>query len=58
MWDLDNEENYILSLDGHSGYDPNENITCLAFSTSKGMFFVWMGFYTAVIRMRVVQKNM
>ncbi|XP_060569057.1 intraflagellar transport protein 140 homolog [Ruditapes philippinarum] len=36
MWELENEENYILHLDGHSGYDPNENITCLAFSEKKG----------------------
>ncbi|XP_053388212.1 LOW QUALITY PROTEIN: intraflagellar transport protein 140 homolog, partial [Mercenaria mercenaria] len=36
MWELENEENYILHLDGHSGYDPNENITCLAFCERKG----------------------
>ncbi|XP_052768007.1 intraflagellar transport protein 140 homolog [Mya arenaria] len=37
MWDLENEENYILHLDGHSGYDSNENITCLAFCDNKGV---------------------
>jgi len=36
MWDLENEENYILHLDNHSGYDPNEHITCLAYSSTKG----------------------
>lgn len=36
MWDLDNEENYILHLDGHTGYDPNEKITCLAYCEKKG----------------------
>lgn len=36
MWDLQNEENYILHLDGHSGYDQNESISCLAYSENKG----------------------
>ena len=36
MWDLDHEDNYILSLDGHGSYDPNENIMCLSFSEEKG----------------------
>lgn len=40
MWELENEENYILHLDGHSGYDPNENITCLAYSEHKGNSFL------------------
>lgn len=38
MWELDNEENYILHIDGHSGYDPNEKITCLAYSEHKGKY--------------------
>jgi len=36
MWDLENEENYILHLDGHTGYDPNEKISCLAYCDKKG----------------------
>ena len=36
MWDLENEENYILTLDGHSGYDSNETITCIHFCEKKG----------------------
>ena len=36
MWDLENEENYILTLDGHSGYDQNETITCIHFCEKKG----------------------
>ncbi|KAK3579473.1 hypothetical protein CHS0354_028282 [Potamilus streckersoni] len=37
MLDIDNEDNYVLSLEGHSGYDPNENILCLAYSQAKGV---------------------
>ncbi|XP_052071458.1 intraflagellar transport protein 140 homolog isoform X2 [Mytilus californianus] len=37
MWDLDNEDNYILSLDGHNSYDPNENVMCISYSQEKGM---------------------
>ena len=36
MWDIDNEENYILTLDGHSGYDQHETITCIHYSEKKG----------------------
>jgi hypothetical protein len=36
MWDLDNEDNYILSLDGHNSYDPNENVMCISYSAEKG----------------------
>lgn len=32
------EENYVLSLDGHSGYDPNEGILCVAYCENKGVF--------------------
>ena len=40
MWDLENEENYILTLDGHSGYDSNETITCIHFCEKKGKKFI------------------
>ena len=40
MWDLENEENYILTLDGHSGYDSNETITCIHFCEKKGKKFM------------------
>ena len=38
MWDIDNEENYILTLEGHSGYDQHENITCIHYSEKKGLY--------------------
>ena len=31
MWDLEQDDNYILTLEGHSGYDNNEAIMCLAY---------------------------
>ena len=36
MWDLEREENYVLNLDGQSGYGVNEFITCIAFCANKG----------------------
>ena len=36
MWDLDREENFVLNLDGQSGYDSSELITCVAYSKAKG----------------------
>ena len=40
MWDLDNEDNYILSLDGHNSYDPNENVMCISYSQEKGLLYI------------------
>ncbi|OWF41021.1 intraflagellar transport protein 140 homolog [Mizuhopecten yessoensis] len=37
MWDLDHEENYILSLDGHGSYDKSENIMCISYCEEKGV---------------------
>ena len=34
--DLENDENYVLSLDSHSGFQSNECISCLAYSQEKG----------------------
>ncbi len=38
MWDIDNEENYILNLEGQSGYNNSELITCIAFCQNKGWY--------------------
>ena len=35
MWDLDKEDNFILTLDGQTGLDANEIITCVAFNQNK-----------------------
>ena len=38
MWDLDQDDNYILTLEGHSGYDSsNEAIMCLAYNRGTGV---------------------
>ncbi|GFS01827.1 intraflagellar transport protein 140 homolog [Elysia marginata] len=38
MWDLDQDDNYILTLEGHSGYDSgNEAIMCLAYNSGTGV---------------------
>ena len=39
LWDLDLDDNYVLSLDGHSSYDQNETIICLGFNAEKGRLF-------------------
>lgn len=36
MWDLEREDNYILSLEGHNSYDHNESITCISYCPEKG----------------------
>lgn len=36
MWDLEHEDNYILSLEGHNSYDHNESITCISYCPEKG----------------------
>lgn len=36
MWDLEQEDNYILSLEGHNSYDHNESITCISYCPEKG----------------------
>ncbi|XP_041362442.1 intraflagellar transport protein 140 homolog [Gigantopelta aegis] len=37
LWDLDLDDNYVLSLDGHSSYDQNETIICLAYNAERGI---------------------
>ncbi|CAL1531559.1 unnamed protein product [Lymnaea stagnalis] len=37
MWDLEQDDNYILTLEGNSGYDSNETIMCLAYNKDTGM---------------------
>ncbi|GFO12432.1 intraflagellar transport protein 140 homolog, partial [Plakobranchus ocellatus] len=38
MWDLDQDDNYILTLEGHSGYDAStEAIMCLAYNSGTGV---------------------
>ncbi|XP_071106694.1 intraflagellar transport protein 140 homolog [Haliotis cracherodii] len=37
MWDLEQDDNYVLSLDAHSSYDSNESIMCVAYCAEKGM---------------------
>ena len=36
MWDVDKEENFVLNLEGQSGYSRDELITCIAYSSNKG----------------------
>jgi len=36
MWDLEREENYVLSFENHGGYDRTELIMCLVYCPSKG----------------------
>eukprot|EP00795_Rhopilema_esculentum_P000551 gene551-10237_t len=33
--DVDNDENYVLSLDGHSGFQSGDSINCLSYSREK-----------------------
>lgn len=32
MWDLEHDDNYVLTLEGNTGYDRNETIMCLAYN--------------------------
>lgn len=36
MWDLEYEDNYILSLEGYNSYDYNESIICILYCFEKG----------------------
>ena len=36
MFDLDHEENYLLSLENHPGYVTNEQILCVDYCEKKG----------------------
>ncbi|XP_076446737.1 intraflagellar transport protein 140 homolog [Babylonia areolata] len=35
MWDLEHNDNYVLTLDGHSSYDQNESLLCVGYSEEK-----------------------
>ncbi|XP_041473205.1 intraflagellar transport protein 140 homolog isoform X2 [Lytechinus variegatus] len=37
MWDLDKDDNYVLALDKNIGFEMGENITCVAYSSKKGL---------------------
>ncbi|KAH9494870.1 hypothetical protein Btru_015870 [Bulinus truncatus] len=37
IWDLEQDDNYILSLDGNSSFDVNEVIVCLAYNKETGV---------------------
>ncbi|XP_070580461.1 intraflagellar transport protein 140 homolog isoform X2 [Ptychodera flava] len=37
MWDLERDDNYVLSLDGHQGFETGECINCLSYSSAKGV---------------------
>ncbi|XP_059152845.1 intraflagellar transport protein 140 homolog [Physella acuta] len=37
MWDLDQDDNYILTLEGNSGYNTTETIMCLAYNKESGV---------------------
>lgn len=36
MWDLEKDENYVLSLKASEVADPSETLTCIAYSHGKG----------------------
>ena len=36
---MDNDENYVLSLDGHSGFQSGDSINCLSYSREKGVYY-------------------
>ncbi len=40
MWDVDKEENFVLNLEGQSGYARDELITCIDYSQNKGIRFI------------------
>ncbi|XP_077980431.1 intraflagellar transport protein 140 homolog [Glandiceps talaboti] len=37
MWDLEKDDNYALTLDGHQGFETGECINCLTYSSAKGL---------------------
>ncbi|XP_077862626.1 intraflagellar transport protein 140 homolog [Saccoglossus kowalevskii] len=37
MWDLDRDDNYALSLDGHQGFETGDYINCISFCDAKGI---------------------
>ncbi|KAK7004477.1 intraflagellar transport protein 140 [Biomphalaria glabrata] len=37
MWDMEQDDNYILSLEGNSSFDVNEIIVCLAYNKETGI---------------------
>ena len=38
MIDIDNDQNYILNLNGNSSFDNMETITCLNYNAKKGIY--------------------
>lgn len=43
MWDMEHEENFVLSLDGNQAFEPGEKIFCVAFCDSKGILAAGTG---------------
>lgn len=37
LWDLEHNDNYVLSLEGHSSYDSNESLLCVGYNAEKGV---------------------
>ncbi|KAK7111421.1 intraflagellar transport protein 140 homolog [Littorina saxatilis] len=37
LWDLEHNDNYVLTLDGHSSYDHNESLLCVGYNADRGM---------------------
>ena len=38
MWDLVNNNNYVLSLESQSAYDKNEVLNCVSYCKERGRF--------------------
>lgn len=37
LWDLEQNDNYVLSLEGHSSYDSNESLLCVGYNPERGI---------------------
>ena len=42
LWDLEHNDNYVLSLDGHSSYDQNESLLCVGYNAEKGSVLIFL----------------
>ncbi|XP_072916135.1 intraflagellar transport protein 140 homolog [Hemitrygon akajei] len=64
LWDLDRDENYVLTLDEHLGFSTGESINCISYcenkgilaaGTSKGQVAMWRKTLVSSVRRHCVQ---
>ena len=43
--DIDSGQNFVLTLNGQSGFERNETINCLSYNQKKGMKYTLSSFF-------------